>query len=718
MDTFFQTLAHEFDTPFQNSVLVFAVILFIILLSPLLLRKIRIPGIIGLIISGVVVGPHGLNLIERNSAVELFSTIGLLYIMFIAGLELDLSRFIRNRHKSILFGVLTFVIPFSIGFPVAYHFFGYSLTASLLIAGMFSTHTLVAYPIVTRLGIARTEAVAVTVGGTIFTDTAVLILLAVITASSAGQLDGAFWLRLAISFTVFLLIVMVLIPRVSAWFFRKLEAEKMSHFVFVLSMVFLSAFIAEMAGLEPIIGAFASGLALNRLIPHTSALMNRIEFAGNSLFIPFFLISVGMLVDLSVLLQGYRAVFIAVVLTVVALTGKWLAAWFTALLLKYTRVQRQLIFGLSASHAAAILAVIMVGYNQGIVDDNVLNGTIVLILITCLTSTFVTEQAARKAVIEQSDNVATDDFPGREQRILVPIANPDTMECLIDLAMNIRQHGANTPITGLAVVADNEQASQRIVEARRMLQKAQVIGASADQVVNIIATIDQNVAAGIKRIATELFVSDIVIGFPRRSLLSDIIFGSTVQYIIHQTTQTILMGSVCGQLQFNRQAVLLCPPYIEKDPGFIDSLDRITKLCSNLSLRLNIHSSPATEVFVKRFCETRKIGLAVGYKSWRGWDDLARVTESLLTTDLLIPVLPRNGTLAFQPRQNDAIREFTDNATKAGSFILIYPGTRTDVPTGALTHDFDAQFVQDGVDRIGRGARKAFRKGFISKIFK
>lgn len=715
MEQFFSKLLHEFNPPFQNSVLMFAVILFIILLSPILLRKIRIPGIIGLIISGIIVGPHGLNLIERNSAVELFSTIGLLYIMFIAGLELDLTQFIRNRHKSILFGFFTFSLPFVIGFPVAYYFLDYGPTASLLIAGMFSTHTLVAYPIVNRLGVARTEAVAITVGGTIFTDTAVLILLAVISASSAGQLDFAFWLKLAVSFIVFLFIVMYIVPKISAWFFRKLESEKMSHFIFVLSMVFFSAFMAELAGLEPIIGAFAAGLALNRLIPNTSALMNRIEFAGNSLFIPFFLVSVGMLVDLSVLTRNYDSFIIIITLSAVAIIGKWIAAWVTALVLRYTVTQRQLIFGLSSSHAAAILAVIMVGFNQKIVDENVLNGTIVLILITCLVATITTERAARKAVLEKSDNDHLMEFPAYEQRILVPMSNPETMECLIDMAMSIRMPDSMVPITGLAVVPDNEQARRKILEARQMLQKAQIIGASANQTVNIITTIDQNVASGVKRIATELFISDIIIGLPRKNNLSDIIFGNSVQFIIHQTTQTILMGNIVGQLQFHKQIILVCPVHIEKEPGFFDSFNHIIQMVSNLSLKLRVYAAPATEVVIKRYVENRRLNVVSGFSSWKGWDDMPKLLNNRQHNDLLIPMLSRNGTLAFTTRQNDVLREITESSGTSYSFIIIYVGSRVGGIGGTLTQDFDTQFLQEGVSRLSQKAGEALRGRFSSR---
>src|SRR5690606_32089519 len=295
MVEFWHQLLREFQTPFQDSVLVFSVILFIILLAPVLLKRLRIPGIIGLIISGIIIGPHGLFLIEKNAAVDLFSTIGLLYIMFISGLELDLGEFKKYRHKSLGFGLLTFLFPIALGFPVCYYLLGYGFNTSLLTASMFATHTLIAYPIVSRLGIAKNEAVAVAVGGTILTDTAVLIILAVIAGVEAEGGVNGLWARLAISILIFILVVAFVIPRIAAWFFKRLEDEKNSHFIFVLSVVFFCAFLAELSGLEPIIGAFAAGLMLNPLIPHTSGLMNRLEFVGNSLFIPFFLISVGML---------------------------------------------------------------------------------------------------------------------------------------------------------------------------------------------------------------------------------------------------------------------------------------------------------------------------------------------------------------------------------------------------------------------------------------
>ena len=329
MNDFFSDITHEFTLPFTNPVLIFAVLLAIVLLAPILLKRFNVPSIIGLIVAGVIIGPFGLNLIDNNHpGVSMFSTIGLLYIMFIVGLELDLNEFVANKNKSLVFGLFTFILPLSIGFPVCHYLLGYDINASFLTASMFATHTLVTYPIVSRMGVAKNQAVAITVGGTILTDTAVLIILALILSSSDGGLNLIFLLKLLVSLIVFSAIVFLLIPRITKWFFQKAEGEKYLHYIFVLFVVFFCGFLAELGGIEPIIGAFAAGLALNRLIPHSSALMNRIEFFGNSLFIPIFLISVGMLVNISVVFNGLTTVLIALALTVTAIFGKWVVFFF------------------------------------------------------------------------------------------------------------------------------------------------------------------------------------------------------------------------------------------------------------------------------------------------------------------------------------------------------------------------------------------------------
>src|SRR3989337_198607 len=344
----------EIKFPLQDPVPIFTIVLFIILLAPILLRKLRIPSIIGLILAGMAIGDHGFNLIAKGS-IDLFGKAGLLYIMFLAGLELDMAEFKKNKYKSLVFGVFTFAIPLGLGFLLCYQWLHFNFMGSLLVSSMFATHTLVAYALASRMGITKNEAVTITVGGTIITDTAVLLILAVITGSVDGELNRAFWFKLSGSFLLFAFGVLFGFPFIGRWFFKKIKDDQTTHFIFVFAMVFLAAWLAELAGIEGIIGAFLAGLALNQLIPHTSALMNRIEFTGNAIFIPFFLISVGMLVDLKVLLKGPDALIIAGALTGMAVVTKWLAAFITQKIFRYSATQRNVIFGLSTSHAAATI---------------------------------------------------------------------------------------------------------------------------------------------------------------------------------------------------------------------------------------------------------------------------------------------------------------------------------------------------------------------------
>ncbi|MBS1590373.1 MAG: cation:proton antiporter, partial [Bacteroidetes bacterium] len=396
----------DFSLPLTNPVIIFSIVLFIILFAPIVLNKVKVPHIIGLIVAGIVIGPHGLNLLTRDSSIVLFGTVGLLYIMFLAGLEIDLAEFKKNSKKIIVFGLATFTLPFVFGTLLSHYFLGFSFLSSMLLASMFSTHTLVSYPIVGKYGVVRNMAVTLTVGGTMITDIFALIILAVIAGLTKEESSSVFWIQLGVSCIAFVGIIFFLFPPLIQWFFKKFE-DSVSQYVFVLATVFLSAFLAEAAGLEAIIGAFFSGLVLNKFVPHQSALMNRINFVGNAIFIPFFLIGVGMLVDVQVITKGWNALKVASLIISVAIATKFLAAWLTQKLFGMSINQRNIIFGLSTSHAAATLAIILVGYNIIIgetatgepirlLNEDVLNGTILLILVSCAVGSFVVEKAASK----------------------------------------------------------------------------------------------------------------------------------------------------------------------------------------------------------------------------------------------------------------------------------------------------------------------------------
>lgn len=673
-NSFFEHIAHEFERPFQNPVLVFSVVLFIILLSPIVLRKLKIPGIIGLIISGVIIGPHGINFLEQNSAVKLFSTIGLLYIMFIAGLELDLKEFQRNKNKSLVFGFLTFIIPLTIGFPVCYYFLEYDFTASLLISSMFSTHTMVSYPIVSKFGISKNEAVAITVGGTILTDTAVLILLAVIMSSNRGGLSIGFWLQLVASLAVFTGIMFYIIPKVTAWFFQKLESEKTSHYIFVLSVVFFSAFLAELAGVEPIIGAFVAGLALNKLIPYSSTLMNRIEFIGQSIFIPFFLISVGMLVDIKVLLNGPAAVIIAVTLSVVALIGKWLAAGTMSYAYRYTTDQRRLIFGLSSSHAAATLAVILVGFQTRIIDENALNGTILLILVTCLVASIVTENASRKILTSEKDEPIIKGTSLEDEHILIPLANLDNMDKILDFAIFLKNRKSPHPVTILSVVPNNEEAEKNLIKAKQNLQSL-VKTASANEIkVNIIATIDHNIGSGIIRSSVEVMADTILIGWPRKTTLIERFIETKASSIISQTSKSVYICHFAYPLTTHGKMVVICPPLAELEPGFEVWVSKISVLSRELSLDVYCYcNAKSREAITAQFTQ-RKLNSGFIFMEEIDPDTLQLLQNHISSEDLIVFIAARRASVSYDNSMEN-IQERMEKLFTANSKIIIYPRT-------------------------------------------
>ncbi len=710
MNDFINHLLKEFALPLNNPVLVFSLILLIILLSPIFLKKLNIPGIIGLIISGVIIGPHGLFILEKNSAIDLFSTIGLLYIMFIAGLDLDLKEFKINKNKSLLFGAFTFFIPLSLGLPICYYLLGYSFNASLLIASMFSTHTLVAYPIVSKLGVSKNQAVAVTVGGTILTDTAVLIVLAIIMGQHSGHLDKEFWIKLLISLTIFSAIMFIAIPKITKWFLQKLESEKHAHYIFVLSVVFFAAFLAEVAGLEPIIGAFAAGLALNPLIPHSSALMNRIEFIGNALFIPFFLIAVGMLVDLSVIANGPTAIIIAVVLTTVALAGKWIAAFFTQIIFKYSGAQRRLIFGLSSSHAAATLAVILVGYNAKILDENILNGTIILILVTCVVASFSTEKAAKKILYsQQSSDLSNSEISNfKNEHILLPIANLLNIEKLVEFASLIKDKKSPNPITILSVVPNNNQAEVNLINTRNKLEEYIKQGAASETKINTIATIDHNAASGIARTTKEIMSDVLILGWPSKTGIIEKLIGDKKQSIINNIDKNIFITSLDKPLISQKKIILITPPLSEKENGFNTCLDKIFRLSHELSLPIMHFGRPDTQDSINHFVNNKSVSIM--YYNFNDWKDFLVIARHIKKEDFIVLFSARKKSISYL----DILEDIPDKLERYFSYnnkIIVYPqqfentySNFEDLSSGPLVKGIEV------IENFGKGIKNILKK--------
>ncbi len=513
--------AIDFTLPITNPVLKFLLILIIILFAPILLNKIKVPHLLGLIIAGALVGPFGCNLMERDSSIILSGTAGLLYIMFLAGLDIDLADFRKNKNKSLVFGLFTFLIPMVLGFLAGYYILHFSILSSILLASVFASHTLLVYPIIGKFGIAKNRAVNITVGGTLITDTLALLVLAIIVGMATGGVNNHFWIRLAGAMIVFTAVVLFVFPPIARWFFKHFQSS-VSQYIFVLVIVFLGASLAELAGVDGIIGAFLSGLALNRLIPKTSPLMNRIVFVGNAIFIPFFLIGVGMLVDFRAFFKDFDTLKVAAAMTILAISAKYLAAFLTQKIFKFSVDERRLIFGLSNSHVAAALAIVTVGHNiilgttaDGIpirlLGDSVLNGTIVLILISCTISSFVTQRGATNIALSQKNITPEVVEEDSDEKLLIPVSNSETVKELVNLSITVKTKGTKDNLYALKVVDNNEFSGSIDADAHKILNEATRIAAATDNRLHELLRYDLSVVNGIVNTVKENKITDLIL---------------------------------------------------------------------------------------------------------------------------------------------------------------------------------------------------------------
>ena len=717
MDSFLKHFLTEFRLPLTNPVLVFSLILFIILLSPIVLRKLRIPGIIGLILSGIVIGPKGLGIIGQNSIaaegwIKLFSTIGVLYIMFMAGLELDLNQFKKYYKRSVVFGILTFLIPLLLGFPICYYGLHLSPLASLLTASMFSTHTLVAYPIIAKFGLTKQRAVAISIGGTILTDTAVLIILAIISSASSGKLDWAFWVRLFTSLGFFSFIMFYVLPKVTRWFLKKLDTEKTSQYILILSVVFFSAFLAEVAGVEHIIGAFVAGLVLNRLIPHNSILMNRIDFIGNALFIPSFLIFVGMVVDYRALFQGSWPLVIAMVLTSFAIFSKWLAALVTQLIYRMNAIERRVIFGLSSSHAAATLAIIMVGYQDKILDINIVNATILLILMTCMLASFVTENAGKDLLRYLSENADDDDLESklRNKHLLVAMNKLEGNEKLLEFAIQVSDQKVINPISVVSVLPNSRQAEQIIHKSRKNLEEIVKHFSGYDTKINTVATIDLNVSSGISRVALELVADAVIVNDSTKSNILSLLVGDEREHLLQSCDKTIYFCQIEKPSVDYRKIIVFAPEYAELEAYFLSWSERILRYSNEIKLPIEAHMKQNTYERFIRVALVNKIHASLECKVWNQAEDFFHQSK-LNNDDLIVLVNARLGAVSYNS-ETVALCNKINKVYDQNDRVLIYPGQEIN-PTYKNFETISGSPIGVGVDtlsRLGKEVGSIFKK--------
>lgn len=670
MDVLFERFHEIFALPLSQNVTLFCLILAIILIVPIITQKLHIPQVIGLILVGIVIGPHALNIVDNTGAISLFSTIGLLYIMFTAGLELDINQFKLNKNRSLAFGFLTWAGPLLFLFPICFWIYDLDALPSFLVGCMFATHTLIAYPAVSRLGVSADPSVAVSVGATIIVDTLVLIILSIVLGLSAGNLSVAFWLQLAISLLLFSVFMIVVVPKIGAWFYAHWHREHYLRYIFTLFMVFCSALLALMAGLEGIIGAFIAGLMLNRFIPKNSQLMHQIEFVGNTIFIPIFLLTVGMLVNIGVITSGPKTILLALVLSAAALAGKFAAAWIAQKWFHYSSAQRNTMFGLSAARVAATLAVVIVAHNAGLIDESFLNAAILLILITCITASFVTESAAKKLAIERDKNMTH--APDKENdfsHLLLPIANPNHAFALLDFAGALLPQNHLAKITMLSVVPNSKNAEENIRIIRENIQKT--FHHELDpKTHHLSAVIDANIPDGIARAAKEQLSDAIILGWPKADF-SEHFIGEKWKAVVHDTNKRILWCDFPVPTQKMKRLILLTLPNAEHAPDFNGWTDLILKIAHHYALSiLLVGQQSAFDAFQARAAFTQKnIPLSSQIES-----HIEKIHHHLspAPSDWIVFVSARPNTIAHSSLCEKAPAFLSENY-KNHNKILIYP---------------------------------------------
>ena len=703
--------------PITDPTWIFFLVLMIILFAPILLGRLRIPHIIGMILAGVAIGKYGFNILERDSSFELFGKVGIYYIMFLAGLEMDLENLKKNIGRALVFGALTFIIPFAIGMAVGMYVLNFSIGASLLLSCILASHTLVAYPIVGRYGLSSKASVSISIGGTMFALTIALFALAGVSGMFKGELDSSSWILFMLKCIVYCVFVFMVFPRFARWFFRTYE-DNVMQYIFVLSLVFLSAALAELAGLEGIFGAFLAGLVLNRLIPHVSPLMNRTEFVGNALFIPYFLIGVGMLINLGALFSGWNTIKVVLVMVLVATFTKWLAAWLTQKIYHMSVAARQMMFGLSNAHAAGALAMVMVGTKieiapgEFLMNEDMLNGVVIMILISCIISSVITEHAARTMALSETNDDMEALKKKEEERMLVAISNPETVESLVNMALMMREPKSKRELLGVTVAVEYDEAKKqgKLAEQRRNLERAARIASAVDVPMKTRCRLSTNIVSGILHTVSEMNASEIVLGLHRKHGLLDSFLGNFTQSLLNGTHRQLMIVKSLVPANVMRRIVVAVPPNAEYEAGFYKWVERIARIGVQLGCRVHFWGHTDTLPRIKGFIHKFYDGVRTEYTVLDDWNDLLLLTGHINYDHLLVIVSARKGSISYQSSfeelPNQITRYFSDN-----SLMLVYPDQLGDPLDGMTFSSPRSQSENRIYDNVSKWVYRWFKKG-------
>ena len=681
-------LTHYF--PITDPTLIFFVVLLIVLFAPIIMGKLRIPHIIGMVLAGIVVGKYGLNILERDSSFELFGRVGLYYIMFLAALEMDMEGMKKNKSRLLIYGLLTCFVPFTLTYLMSIHLLHYSTKSSLLLSCIMASNTLIAYPIVSRYGLQQKPSVTLSVGASMLSLLIALVILAGLVASF-GEHDGIlFWIFFAAKFAAYCGFMIFLIPRLTRWFLRR-YSDAVMQFIFVMAMLFMSAALSQIVGIEGVFGAFFAGLILNRYIPHISPLMNRLEFIGNALFIPYFLIGVGMLINVNLLFQGGHILWVIFCIVFFGTLGKAIAAYAACLGFRLPLSSGHMMFGLTSAHAAGSIAMVMVGMNiligpnTYLVNDDMLNGVVIMILFTCIISSLLTDWSSQKIVLRDKElPEAEDEKKGNDEKILIPVRYPEYADSLMDLALLVRNQKLNRGLVCLNVVYDDKDMRYNQEQGRQLLDHCSQLAAATDVMTQTQVRIAANIANGIKHAFNEFQCSEIIIGMHMHPERSPKFWGEFHQSLFNGLSRQIIMARVIQPLNTIRRIQVAVPSRAEFEPGFYRWLERLSRMAGNLDCRIQFHGRTETLALINEYIQNRHHEVRADYALMNHWNEMPQLAAQISNDHMLVVITARKGTVSYKTALERLPEEIT-RFFSGTNLMIIFPDQYGDSSGDQLT---------------------------------
>lgn len=661
-----------------NPVLIFFTVLVILVTAPLIFKKLKVPHIVGIILAGVIVGPYGFHLLDRDSSFQIFGQVGLLYLMFLAGLEIDMYHLRKNMNKGLVFGLYTLFIPLIVGMVASVALLDVNWTTAVLLACMYASHTLIAYPVASRFGVTKCPVVLISIVGTIIAILGSLLVLAVtVDAERSGEFSLRGVLLLLLNLVLYCAFVLYLYPRITRWFFKTFS-DQVTQYVFVLAMVFFSSWLAQVIGLEPVLGAFLAGLVLNRYVPVSSPLMSRIEFVGNAIFIPYFLIGVGMMINIRAI-SNWDTLWVSFNMIVVAIAVKWLAAWAAQKTYKMRSMERGMMFGLSTAHTAVALAVVMIGYEMVLPDgtrllnESIMNGVILMILVTCALAPIITAGAAAKLKVDMLSRGEVEDEDANKTRrlkTLIPVSNPITASSLVDVALMMKRKPTDDSLLALHVRNGNSSGSVAIG------QNALRLAAESTKAVNLnmltIERYDLNTVTGIVNTVKERNITDVIVGIHSRNTVVDSFYGSKVDELLSKLNKMVIITRCYIPVNTITRIVVAVPQKAEFETGFELWVIRLANMAKRIGCRLIFYASVETIPFIKGVIHRNQYEIRSEYAVMNEWDDLVMLTNVVLEDDLFVVVSARRTSISFSSEM-DETPNILSRYFGHSNLLVIYP---------------------------------------------